>query len=95
MPFTRIHLNPTYSKTGVSNMGTKTMKITVEGEGFGGSSREWQVEEELIRPYCIAYDAWIAKGGVELSKGIYDAMKDAGIDTIETLAAPVMVRVAE
>jgi hypothetical protein len=71
---------------------SKTMKITIEGEGYGSSVREFLVEDALVRPYCIAYDGWIAKGGVELSKAIYEAMVDSGIEGIETFGAPVMLR---
>jgi hypothetical protein len=73
-------------------MGTKTMTITIQGEGYGSSVREWQVEEELVRVYCIAYDGWVAKGGVELSKALYEAMSEAGQEGIEAFGAPVMLR---
>ena len=67
------------------------MKITIEGENYGSSTREWQVEDELVRPYCIAYDAWVSKGGLELSKAIYEAMIDAGIEGVETFGAKPML----
>lgn len=76
-------------------MAKKNMKITVEGDGFGSSVREWEVEEELVRPYCIAYDGWIAKGGIELSKLIYGEMKEAGVEGIEMLVGPQMITVSD
>ena len=69
----------------------KRMKITLEAEGYGTSVQEWQVEEELIRAYAIAYNAWIAKGGLELSKAVYDLLNDSGIETLETFAANTML----
>ena len=71
----------------------KVMKITLDAEGYGTSVTEWNVPEELLRPYAIAYNAWIAKGGVDISKAIYDAMLEAGDQGMETFAGKIMADV--
>ena len=65
----------------------KTIKIVMTAEDYGVSTKEWQVPEELLRPYAIAYDAWISKGGVEISKSIYELM----LEDVEAVAAKVMI----
>ena len=71
---------------------SKTMKITLEAEGYATATTEWLVEDELVRPYAIVYNAWIAKGGIEISKAIYEAAIDQGVDTMESQLAPSMIR---
>ena len=61
----------------------KLMKITLSAEGYATSVREWYVDEDLVRPYAVAYDAWIAKGGLEISKAMYELMgDDSGIEAV-------------
>ena len=68
----------------------KNMKIVMEAEGYSTSVTEWKVPEELVRPYAIAYNAYIAKGGLEISQAIYDAMIEGGDSGVEAFAAKVM-----
>ena len=69
----------------------KRMKITLSAEGYATSETEWLVPEELLRPYAIAYNAAIAKAGLEISKAIYEKMVEAGIQNTETFLAKEMI----
>jgi len=56
------------------NEEMKTIEIVMSAEGYGVSTKKWQVPAELLRPYAIAYDAWISAGGVAISKRIYEEL---------------------
>ena len=66
---------------------TKKIKIVMEAEGYGVSTKEWNVPEELLRPYAIAYDAWLSKGGLEISKAIYEKLLGDEVENPETYLA--------
>ena len=67
----------------------KTIRIVMTAEDYGTSTKEWQVPEELARPYAIAYDAWISKGGLEISKAIYELA--LGGESPESVVASAMI----
>ena len=70
----------------------KRMVITIQAEGYADIRKEWQVPEELVRPYALSFDAAIAKAGLEISKAIYDRLIDAGLgDNAENFIAKVML----
>ena len=65
----------------------KRIKIVMTAEGYATSETEWLVPEELLRPYAIAYNAAIAKAGLEISKAIYEKLIDEGLQNAETFLA--------
>jgi hypothetical protein len=67
------------------------MTIAVKVEGQGEFSKAFTIPVELARPYLIAYDAGISKLGWELSKGIYEELEGAGIQSVENFAAKPML----
>jgi hypothetical protein len=67
------------------------MTIAVKVEGYGESSKHFTIPVELARPYLIAYDAGISKLGWELSKGIYEALEEAGLQSVENFIAKPML----
>ena len=69
----------------------KQMKITLEAEGYGTSVTQWSVPEELLRPYAIAYNAAIAKAGLDISKAIYEKLIESGVEDVETFMAKEMI----
>lgn len=60
-------------------------------EGYATSDTEWLVPEELMRPYAIAYNAWIAKGGLEISKAIYEKLLEDGVQDVENYLAKTII----
>ena len=73
----------------------KRIKISLSAEGYATSETEWLVPEELLRPYAIAYNAAIAKAGVEISKAIYEKLIDSGVEDAETFLAKEMIGAAQ
>lgn len=73
----------------------KTMTIRVEVDGVATTHKEFQIPEELGRPYAIAYDAGISALGLKLSQGIYDKLIEAsGEATAENFLAKSMLNAA-
>jgi hypothetical protein len=76
----------------LSPSGKETiMTIAIKVEGYGESSKQFTIPVELARPYLIAYDAGISKLGWELSKGIYEALEEAGMQSVENFIAKPML----
>ena len=73
----------------------KTMKIILEAEGFAQSVTEWQVPEELLRSYAIAYNAGVAALGVEISRAIWEKLIEGGVQNAETWLGPEMIEKAK
>ena len=69
----------------------KRIKIVMTAEGYATSETEWLVPEELLRPYAIAYNAAVAKAGLEISKAIYDKLIEEGVQDTETFLAREMI----
>ena len=68
----------------------KRIKITLSAEGYATSETEWLVPEELLRPYAIAYNAAIAKAGLDISKAIYEKLVGDGVEGTENYLAREM-----
>ena len=69
----------------------KKIRIVMTAEGYATSDTEWNVPEELLRPYAIAYNAAIAAAGLKISKAIYDKLIDSGVQDAETFLAKEIV----
>ena len=69
----------------------KKIRIVMTAEGYATSETEWLVPEELLRPYAIAYNAWIAKGGLEISKTIYAKLLEDGLPGVENYLAKTIM----
>ena len=68
----------------------KRIKIVMTAEGYATSETEWLVPEELLRPYAIAYNAAIAKAGLDISKAIYEKLMEDGVESTENYLAREM-----
>ena len=67
------------------------INLTLAAEGYATSVTEWNVPEELLRPYASAYNAWIAKGGLEISKAIYEKLLEDGVQDPENYLAKTII----
>jgi hypothetical protein len=59
-----------------------TMKIALSGGSYATQDTVWEVPEDMVRPYSIFLQAWIAKGLLVASKEIYDEVA-AGAEVSE------------
>jgi hypothetical protein len=62
------------------------MKVTMSGEGFAKNNTVWNVPEELVKPYSVFLQAWMAKGFLEASIAVAEAVGDnnvAGMSLLE------------
>jgi hypothetical protein len=63
------------------------MKVTISGEGFAKQVTEWKVEDELVKPYSVFLQAWIAKGLLEASVAVSNSPDDNAAAGIKLLDA--------
>jgi hypothetical protein len=52
------------------------MKVTLVGEGFAKQVTVWNVADELVKPYSVFMQAWIAKGLLAASVAVSEAPDD-------------------
>jgi hypothetical protein len=52
------------------------MKITLVGEGFAKQVTAWNVADELVKPYSVFMQAWIAKGLLAASIAVSESSDD-------------------
>jgi hypothetical protein len=61
------------------------MKVGISGEGFAKSVTVWHVPQELVKPYSVFLQAYMAKGFIEASKAVAESQGDNAVAAMSLL----------